>query len=133
MNSLIRIHRLPAIVTNRLTQCRRLLSISTEEDIPPDFRPHRIILLRHGESQGNVDQNAYVTTAGEILLYNTCIFVANKYIDIQFVELQIGGYRSPMLVGDRLEVSSITNGFLYRQMMVLILMFDKMLAKSSAI
>eukprot|EP01082_Thalassiosira_pseudonana_P000342 g192.t1 g192 contig1:469935-471033(-) len=29
----------------------------------PDFRPKRIILIRHGESQGNVDQNAYVTTA----------------------------------------------------------------------
>jgi hypothetical protein len=46
----------------------RLLSFPSkyerdEEDLQPDFRPHRIILLRHGESQGNVDQNAYVTTA----------------------------------------------------------------------
>mmetsp|Transcript_20303 Transcript_20303/g.31288 ORF Transcript_20303/g.31288 Transcript_20303/m.31288 type:complete len:287 (-) Transcript_20303:30-890(-) len=29
----------------------------------PDFRPRRIILLRHGESLGNADESAYVTTA----------------------------------------------------------------------
>lgn len=29
----------------------------------PYFRPKRIILLRHGESLGNVDESAYVTTA----------------------------------------------------------------------
>ncbi len=29
----------------------------------PDFRPKRIILLRHGQSLGNVDESAYVTTA----------------------------------------------------------------------
>lgn len=29
----------------------------------PDFRPRRIVLLRHGESMGNVDESAYVTTA----------------------------------------------------------------------
>ena len=28
-----------------------------------DFRPKRIILLRHGQSLGNVDESAYVTTA----------------------------------------------------------------------
>lgn len=28
----------------------------------PDFRPRRIILLRHGQSLGNVDESAYVTT-----------------------------------------------------------------------
>ena len=28
-----------------------------------DFRPRRIILLRHGQSLGNVDESAYVTTA----------------------------------------------------------------------
>lgn len=68
MNSLHRsIHRLPPYTTHpfkrRLLLRLRSISSSTEEDITPDFRPHRIILLRHGESQGNVDQNAYVTTA----------------------------------------------------------------------
>ncbi|KAL7511875.1 hypothetical protein ACHAXN_009658 [Cyclotella atomus] len=68
MNSLHRsIHRLPPYTTHpfkrRLLLRLRSISSSTEEDIIPDFRPHRIILLRHGESQGNVDQNAYVTTA----------------------------------------------------------------------
>ena len=29
----------------------------------PDFRPRRIVLLRHGESLGNVDESAYVRTA----------------------------------------------------------------------
>ena len=29
----------------------------------PDFRPRRIILLRHGQSMGNVDESAYVNTA----------------------------------------------------------------------
>ncbi len=29
----------------------------------PDFRPKRIILLRHGQSLGNADESAYVTTA----------------------------------------------------------------------
>jgi len=29
----------------------------------PDFRPRRIILMRHGQSMGNVDESAYVTTA----------------------------------------------------------------------
>eukprot|EP00584_Thalassiosira_punctigera_P008792 CAMPEP_0172542400 /NCGR_PEP_ID=MMETSP1067-20121228/13013_1 /TAXON_ID=265564 ORGANISM="Thalassiosira punctigera, Strain Tpunct2005C2" /NCGR_SAMPLE_ID=MMETSP1067 /ASSEMBLY_ACC=CAM_ASM_000444 /LENGTH=299 /DNA_ID=CAMNT_0013328633 /DNA_START=109 /DNA_END=1008 /DNA_ORIENTATION=- len=29
----------------------------------PDFRPRRIILIRHGQSEGNVDECAYVTTA----------------------------------------------------------------------
>ncbi|KAL7520422.1 hypothetical protein ACHAWX_005145 [Stephanocyclus meneghinianus] len=52
----------------QLKSCRVLSSSSNyepQEDCPRqlDFRPHRIILLRHGESQGNVDQNAYVTTA----------------------------------------------------------------------
>mmetsp|Transcript_30848 Transcript_30848/g.66669 ORF Transcript_30848/g.66669 Transcript_30848/m.66669 type:complete len:307 (+) Transcript_30848:126-1046(+) len=28
-----------------------------------DFRPRRIILIRHGQSEGNVDERAYVTTA----------------------------------------------------------------------
>ena len=28
-----------------------------------DFRPKRIVLLRHGQSLGNVDESAYVTTA----------------------------------------------------------------------
>ncbi|KAL7537010.1 hypothetical protein ACHAWF_005628, partial [Thalassiosira exigua] len=28
-----------------------------------DFRPRRIILMRHGQSMGNVDESAYVTTA----------------------------------------------------------------------
>ena len=28
-----------------------------------DYRPQRIILVRHGESKGNVDESAYVTTA----------------------------------------------------------------------
>jgi len=28
-----------------------------------DFRPKRIFLLRHGQSLGNVDESAYVTTA----------------------------------------------------------------------
>ncbi|KAL7486731.1 hypothetical protein ACHAW6_012331 [Cyclotella cf. meneghiniana] len=55
-------------VLKQLKSCRVLSSSSNyepEEDCPRqlDFRPHRIILLRHGESQGNVDQNAYVTTA----------------------------------------------------------------------
>lgn len=59
MNSLLQIkHRQFA----RWAPCR-LLSAFIKDDIPPDFRPRRIILLRHGESQGNVDQNAYVTTA----------------------------------------------------------------------
>ena len=31
--------------------------------INPDFRPRRIILLRHGQSLGNVDESAYVETA----------------------------------------------------------------------
>ncbi|KAL7441747.1 hypothetical protein ACHAXH_008338 [Discostella pseudostelligera] len=31
--------------------------------INQDFRPRRIILLRHGQSLGNVDESAYVTTA----------------------------------------------------------------------
>ena len=34
----------------------------------PDFRPRRIILLRHGQSLGNVDESAYVTT-GERYFY----------------------------------------------------------------
>ena len=55
-------------VLKQLKSCRVLSSSSNyepQEDCPRqlDFRPHRIILLRHGESQGNVDQNAYVTTA----------------------------------------------------------------------
>mmetsp|Transcript_17243 Transcript_17243/g.37228 ORF Transcript_17243/g.37228 Transcript_17243/m.37228 type:complete len:157 (+) Transcript_17243:855-1325(+) len=29
----------------------------------PDFRPRRIILIRHGQSMGNVDESAYVNTA----------------------------------------------------------------------
>lgn len=29
----------------------------------PDFRPRRIILMRHGQSMGNVNEAAYVTTA----------------------------------------------------------------------
>lgn len=32
------------------------------QSISSDFRPKRIILVRHGESQGNVDDSAYVTT-----------------------------------------------------------------------
>mmetsp|Transcript_13216 Transcript_13216/g.27761 ORF Transcript_13216/g.27761 Transcript_13216/m.27761 type:complete len:320 (-) Transcript_13216:21-980(-) len=31
--------------------------------IQPDFRPHRIFLMRHGQSLGNVDESAYVNTA----------------------------------------------------------------------
>lgn len=34
---------------------------SSQKDV--DFRPKRIILLRHGQSLGNVDESAYVTTA----------------------------------------------------------------------
>lgn len=69
MNYLLRTHLLSP--GNHLA--KRLLPISfysssIEEDLPPDFRPHRIILLRHGESQGNIDQSAYVTTAGKWLL-----------------------------------------------------------------
>ena len=36
-------------------------SSSSQNDL--DFRPKRIILLRHGQSLGNVDESAYVTTA----------------------------------------------------------------------
>jgi len=32
------------------------------QSVASDFRPKRIILLRHGESMGNVDDSAYVTT-----------------------------------------------------------------------
>lgn len=32
------------------------------QSVSADFRPKRIILLRHGESQGNIDDNAYVKT-----------------------------------------------------------------------
>lgn len=35
---------------------------ATYKDSRVDFRPKRIILLRHGESEGNVDQAAYVYT-----------------------------------------------------------------------
>ena len=38
-------------------------SDSTDRRINHDFRPRRIILLRHGQSLGNVDESAYVTTA----------------------------------------------------------------------
>mmetsp|Transcript_10816 Transcript_10816/g.20018 ORF Transcript_10816/g.20018 Transcript_10816/m.20018 type:complete len:113 (+) Transcript_10816:201-539(+) len=40
---------------------------NSNTDNPPknnvDFRPRRIILIRHGQSEGNVDERAYVTTA----------------------------------------------------------------------
>ena len=44
---------------------RTLSSISSTIDFihKPDFRPRRIILLRHGQSVGNADESAYVTTA----------------------------------------------------------------------
>ncbi|KAL3781140.1 hypothetical protein ACHAW5_002406 [Stephanodiscus triporus] len=45
--------------------CRRFLPFSSVA-IPKnntDFRPRRIILLRHGQSMGNVDESAYVNTA----------------------------------------------------------------------
>mmetsp|Transcript_16208 Transcript_16208/g.36033 ORF Transcript_16208/g.36033 Transcript_16208/m.36033 type:complete len:346 (-) Transcript_16208:153-1190(-) len=32
------------------------------QSVSSDFRPRRIILVRHGESQGNIDDNAYVDT-----------------------------------------------------------------------
>ena len=63
MKSLLQINRLMTDQFTRWAPSRRLLSASIKDDNPPDFRPKRIILLRHGESQGNVDQNAYVTTA----------------------------------------------------------------------
>lgn len=48
-------------------RCRLFSSVSNTPNIEfvhkPDFRPRRIVLLRHGESMGNVDQSAYVTTA----------------------------------------------------------------------
>ena len=39
----------------------------------PDFRPRRIILLRHGQSLGNVDESAYVTTGERYFLYSISV------------------------------------------------------------
>jgi hypothetical protein len=54
-------------VRHRLLQARSrsISSISNNAEFihKPDFRPRRIVLLRHGESLGNVDESAYVTTA----------------------------------------------------------------------
>lgn len=55
-------------VRHRLQAAARGRSISSMSDNAkfihkPDFRPRRIVLLRHGESLGNVDESAYVTTA----------------------------------------------------------------------
>ena len=36
---------------------------SAPNKIPPPPRPRRIILVRHGESEGNVDESAYTRTA----------------------------------------------------------------------
>jgi len=46
---------------------RSVFSLDSSASAPtpknnPDFRPRRIILLRHGQSLGNVDESAYVTT-----------------------------------------------------------------------
>jgi broad specificity phosphatase PhoE len=50
-----------------LRRTRTFSSITNKSNIDflhkPDFRPRRIILLRHGESLGNVDETAYATTA----------------------------------------------------------------------
>jgi hypothetical protein len=45
--------------------CRRFLPFSSVANPKnnTDFRPRRIILLRHGQSMGNVDESAYVNTA----------------------------------------------------------------------
>ena len=45
----------------RRSKSIRLFSSNTSSQ--NDFRPKRIILLRHGQSLGNVDESAYVTTA----------------------------------------------------------------------
>ena len=42
--------------------CSRTSTMSTDI-LGKDFRPKRIILLRHGESLGNIDESAYVHTA----------------------------------------------------------------------
>ncbi|XP_024031553.1 phosphoglycerate mutase-like protein AT74H [Morus notabilis] len=41
---------------------QRLASSSVAGKVPPP-RPHRIILVRHGESEGNVDESVYTRTA----------------------------------------------------------------------
>jgi broad specificity phosphatase PhoE len=41
---------------------RRLSLVGGLKSNTPDFRPRRIILLRHGQSLGNVDESAYCTT-----------------------------------------------------------------------
>ena len=45
------------------SQTSALSSDASNSHKNPDFRPRRIILLRHGQSKGNVDESAYVTTA----------------------------------------------------------------------
>lgn len=53
-------HRLQAAARGRLISS---MSDNAKFIHKPDFRPRRIVLLRHGESLGNVDESAYVTTA----------------------------------------------------------------------
>ena len=47
----------------RRSRSIRLFSSSDTSSHNVEFRPKRIILLRHGQSLGNVDESAYVTTA----------------------------------------------------------------------
>ena len=120
MNNLLRTHRLTTsnYLAKRLLPIS-LFSSSTEEDLPPDFRPHRIILLRHGESQGNIDQSAYVTTAGEwCWFYDWFVNLSNDtkltkaYTSFtnqqpnqcKTVPIKTGGYLSRMSVESRLRV-----------------------------
>lgn len=53
--------RAQCILQNRFTG--RLFTSEPTKILRPTQRPKRIILIRHGESEGNVDEAAYTTTA----------------------------------------------------------------------